>query len=225
MCLQGKESEVEPKESVRVSSARSVKKSTSIAKLDPELCDGLLCVRGRLRQAPIELEQRRPVRLPKNHYVIDLIVRHYHLLSGHCGQDYVLSLIKKSYWIIKGRVAVRRVVSRCFSCRRRQAPSGAQKMADLPVDRVTPKNPGSVLWALIVFARFGSRGPEVKLSYMESYSCLATSAMHLEVAQSMHTDSFVNSMRRFLPRRGIPEVMRSDNGLNFVAGNKELREK
>ena len=64
VCLQGKESEVEPKESVRVSSARSVKKSSSIAKLDPELRDGLLCVGGRLRQAPIEQEQRHPVLLP-----------------------------------------------------------------------------------------------------------------------------------------------------------------
>ena len=46
----------------------------------------------------------------------------------------------------------------------------------------------------------------------------------LEVAQSMDTDSFVNSMRRFIARRGIPKVMRSDNGSNFVGGNKALQE-
>ena len=144
MCLQGKESEVELKKSVRASRARSVKKSSSIAKLDPELRDGLLCVGGRLRHAPIEQERRHPVILPKKHHVVDLIVRHYHLLSGHSGQEYVLSLIRKSYWIIKGRVAVRRVVNHCLSCRRRQAPFGAQKMADLPADRVTPsKSPFS----------------------------------------------------------------------------------
>ena len=86
-----------------------------------------------MRYAPIEQERRHLVILPKNHHVVDLIVRHYHLLSGHSGQQYVLSLIRKSYWIIKGRV-----VNRCFSCRQRQAPFGAQKMADLPTDRVTP---------------------------------------------------------------------------------------
>ena len=101
MCLQGKESEAEPKELVRVSSARSVKKSSSIAKLDPELRDGLLCVGGRLKQAPIGKEQRQPVLLPKKHSGIDLIVRHYHLLSGNSGQKYVLSLIRKSSWILK----------------------------------------------------------------------------------------------------------------------------
>ncbi|PFX28501.1 hypothetical protein AWC38_SpisGene6805 [Stylophora pistillata] len=141
VCLQDKESEVVHKKSVRASRTLSVKKSSSIAKLDPELRNGLLCVGGRLRHAPIEQERRHPIILPKNHHVVDLIVRHYHLLSGHSGQEYVLSLIRKSYWIIKGRVAVRRVVNRCLSCRRRQAPSGAQKMADLPTDRVTPDKP------------------------------------------------------------------------------------
>ena len=46
----------------------------------------------------------------------------------------------------------------------------------------------------------------------------------MEVAQSMDTDSFLNSLRRFIARRGIPEVMRSDNGSNFVGGSKELQE-
>jgi len=31
-------------------------------------------------------------------------------------------------------------------------------------------------------------------------------------------------MRRFIARRSVPEVMRSDNGSNFVGGCKELRE-
>ncbi|XP_044180257.1 uncharacterized protein LOC122961557 [Acropora millepora] len=97
VCLLDKESEVELKKSVRASCARSVKNSSLIAKLDPVLRDGLLCVGGRLRRAPIEQEQRHPVILPKKHHVVDLIVRHYHLLSGHSGQEYVLSLIRKSY--------------------------------------------------------------------------------------------------------------------------------
>ena len=52
------------------------------------------------------------------------------------------------------------------------------------------------------------------------YACLATRAIHLEVAQSMDGESFANSMSRFIARRGIPEVMRSDNGSNFVEEKK-----
>lgn len=225
VCLLDKESEVELKKSVRASCARSVKNSSSIAKLDPVLRDGLLCVGGRLRRAPIEQERRHPVILPKKHHVVDLIVRHYHLLSGHSGQEYVLSLIRKSYWIIKGRVAVRRVLSRCFSCRRRQAPFGAQKMADLTAERVTPDKPPFTFVGVDCFGPFWVKRARSQVKrYGVLYTCLATRAIHLEVAQSMDSDSFVNSMRRFIARRGIPEVMRSDNGSNFVGGNKELRE-
>ena len=178
-----------------------------------------------MRHAPIEQEQRHPVILPKKHHVVDLIVRHYHLLSGHSGQEYVLSLIRKSYWIIKGRVAVRRVVNRCFTCRRGQAPPGVQKMADLPADRVTPNKPPFSFVGVDCFGPFWVKRARSQVKrYGVLFTCLATRAIHLEVAQSMDTDSFVNSMRRFIARRGIPEVMRSDNGSNFVGGNKELRE-
>lgn len=225
VCLLDNESEVELKKSVRASCARSVKNSSTIAKLDPVLRDGLLCVGGRLRCAPIEQELRLPVILPKKHHVVDLIVRHYHLLSGHSGQEYVPSLIRKSYWIIKGRVTVRRVLSRCFSCRRRQAPSGAQRMADLPAERVTPDKSPFTFVGVDCFGPFWVKRARSQVKrYRVLYTCLATRAIHLEVAQSMDSDSFVNSMRRFIARRGIPEVMRSDNGSNFIGGNKELRE-
>ena len=36
--------------------------------------------------------------------------------------------------------------------------------------------------------------------------------------------SFINALRRFIARRGCPEQIRSDNGGNFVKGEKELRE-
>ena len=44
----------------------------------------------------------------------------------------------------------------------------------------------------------------------------------LEVTHSLDTDSFLNALRRFMARRGKPEQIRSDNGGNFVKGNKEI---
>ena len=40
----------------------------------------------------------------------------------------------------------------------------------------------------------------------------------------MDTESFINALRRFIARRRRPEEIRSDNGGNFVKGEKELRE-
>ena len=40
----------------------------------------------------------------------------------------------------------------------------------------------------------------------------------------MDADSFLNAFSRMASRRGIPEVMFSDNGGNFVKADKELKD-
>ena len=49
-------------------------------------------------------------------------------------------------------------------------------------------------------------------------------AIHIEKLDSLEADSFINAFVRICARRGVPEKVRSDNGTNFVGGEKELRE-
>ena len=44
----------------------------------------------------------------------------------------------------------------------------------------------------------------------------------MEIAYALDTDSFLNAFYRMVKRRGLPREMLSDNGGNFVGGNKEL---
>lgn len=37
-------------------------------------------------------------------------------------------------------------------------------------------------------------------------------------------ESFIAALKRFISRRGCPANMYSDNGTNFVAANKEIKE-
>ena len=67
------------------------------------------------------------------------------------------------------------------------------------------------------------RGRSETKRYGVLFTCLTIHAIHIEVVHSLDTDSFINSMCRFIARRGQPEQMRSDNGGNFVRGEKELR--
>ena len=100
---------------------RAVKKSSSIVKLDPILVNGILRVGGLLHYSSISSEARHPAILPKHHYISNLIAQQYHRISGHSGLEHTLSLIRQGYWIIQARVSLRRIISSCFSCRRRQA--------------------------------------------------------------------------------------------------------
>jgi hypothetical protein len=201
-----------------------VKKSSPIYNLDPQLIDGILRVGGRLKNAPIPRESKHPIIVPKNNHISNLIVRYYHQISAHAGREHVLSLLRERFWIVGARIMVKRILNNCVDCRKRQGPRGEQKMADLPKDRVIPNNPPFTFVGVDCFGPFlVKKGRSLVKRYGVLFTCLMIQAIHIEIAYSLDTDSFLQSMRRFIARRGHPEVMRSDNGTNFVAGEKELR--
>ncbi len=203
-----------------------VGKSSCLRSLNPILKHDLLCVGGRLKHMPDQFEAlKNPVILPKRHHIVDILIRHYHLQSGHSGIEYVLSKIRENYWIVKGRVSVRRVLGSCFDCRRRFQRPNQQKMADLPPDRIVPDHPPFTFVGVDCFGPFMvKRGRAMVKRYGVLFTCLTMRAVHIEVAQTMETDSFINALRRFMARRGKPAEMRSDNGTNFKGGNRELSE-
>jgi len=55
------------------------------------------------------------------------------------------------------------------------------------------------------------------------FTCLTTRAIHIEVAHSLTTNSFIAAFQRFTSMRGMPKNVFSDNGTNIVSGDKELR--
>ena len=204
----------------------AVKISSNLRSLDPVLKDDLLCVGGRLKLAPYEFDaSRNPVILPKSHYVSDIIIQEYHYASGHFGHEYVLSLIREKYWIIQARVPIKRIVRNCFKCKRRRSEPMKQKMADLPEDRVSPDKPPFSAVGVDYFGPFlVKRGRALVKRYGVVFTCLAIRAVHIEIAYSLDTNSFINALKRFIARRGNPDVIRSDNGTNLRGGERELRE-
>nr|XP_012235986.1 PREDICTED: uncharacterized protein LOC105680090 [Linepithema humile] len=60
--------------------------------------------------------------------------------------------------------------------------------------------------------------------YMAIFVCMATKAVHIELAVDLSTEAFLNVLKRFISRRGCPSDVFSDNGLNFVGAARELNE-
>ena len=204
--------------------AKSVNKSSSISRLDPIMKDGLLLVGGRLRHTTIQTEARNPIILPKKSHVVDLIVRNCHEIFGHVGREHVLSLLREKFWLVGGRTTVRRVLNACFTCKKRNQLPMAQKMADLPPERVASQEPPFTYVGVDCFGPFHvKRGRCLEKRYGVLFTCLTIRAVHVEIAHSLDTSSFINALRRFIARRGVPQEIRSDNGTNFTSADKELR--
>ena len=206
---------------------KSVKKDSALYKLDPlMMANGTLCVGGRLKHSPsISDEAKHPVILPKSHHVVDLIIRHEHESHAHVGKEHVLSLLQERCWIIHGRSAVRGVLNNCVTCRRIVARRGEQKMSDLPPDRITSEKPPFTFVGVDLFGPFVvKRGRSEMKRYGCLFTCLVIRAVHIEVVFSLDSDSFLNALQRFISRRGRPVQIRSDNGTNFRAGDRELKQ-
>ncbi|XP_035990660.1 uncharacterized protein LOC118562391 [Fundulus heteroclitus] len=56
------------------------------------------------------------------------------------------------------------------------------------------------------------------------FKCMTTRCVHLDLLESLDTNTFLMSLRRFISRRGKPFELLSDNGTNFTGGYRELRE-
>ncbi|XP_077869335.1 uncharacterized protein LOC144360537 [Saccoglossus kowalevskii] len=98
-------------------------------------------------------------------------------------------------------------------------------MIDLSADRITPDEPPFTRVGVDYFGpiEVKQRRSTVK-RYGVIFTCLAIRVVHIEKADSMSTDSYINALRKFISRRDSVKELRSDNGTNVVGALKQLRE-
>ena len=88
-------------------------------------------------------------------------------------------------------------------------------MPELPSDRLQ-ESPPFQYCGVDLFGPFTIQKYKKELKrYGVMFTCLCIRAIHIKVAQSLETDSFI-LLIRFIGRRGNMCLMRSYNGTNFV---------
>ncbi|XP_023807806.1 uncharacterized protein LOC111946881 [Oryzias latipes] len=159
------------------------------------------------------------------HPVTRLLIRQADSDLKHPGAERLFAEVRRKYWILRGREAVRREQRSCPECQRWRAQPITPKMADLPLSRLRLNQPPFFSTGVDCF------GPmQVKIGRRNEkrwgllFKCLTTRAVHIEVLSSINTDSFLMALRRFVSRRGKPAEILCDQGTNFRGGERELRE-
>jgi len=168
-----------------------MKRTSSLHTLDPFLdSNGVLRVGGRIKT---------PIILRKAGHVTTLIIRHVHEKTQHSVRGVTLNeLCTNGYWIINGNAAVQHFISKCVSCRYLRGSTGEQKMANLPKSRLEPAPPFTYC-AVDYFGPWHVKeGRKEVKRYGALFTCMASRSIHIEVAHSMETDSFLQALRRFI---------------------------
>ncbi|XP_077966576.1 uncharacterized protein LOC144420798 [Styela clava] len=200
----------------------------SIAKLDPIIPDGILRIGGGgggLDKAPISFEMRHPIILPNDHHLTRLIFDFYHKKVGHSSVSHTWNVIREKYWITRPRATIRHELNKCVTCRKANTRQGEQLMAELPSARLKVGQPPFYSTGIDFFGPYLiKRGRSEIKRYGCIFTCLTTRAVHIELAEVLSTDAFINALRRFMARRSKPFELHSDNGSNFVGAQRILRE-
>ena len=212
---------------VNLVSEETLQKKPALKKfrsLNPYLVDGILRVGGRLQRSNLSMQEKHPVILPAQHPITALIVMMYHEREGHMGCSQVLTAIYRQYWILNGRSAVNNILKSCVKCRFWKVSPSRQQMGNLPADRVNKSNPFKAVGTDLMGPLTIRCGRNSLKRYVCIFNCLATRAVHFEIVQSLEASAFIQAFRRFCNRRNVnPTDMYSDNGGNFVAAERELK--
>ena len=207
-----------------LASKQRVSSSSAILRLDPFMAEGLLRVGGRLANAHLPEETRHPLLLPKKSHVTILIIQDLHKKLGHVGRNHVIAASREKYWVVNANSTVRHAIGKCVTCRKLRRCPEVQKMGDLPADRCNVSSPFECT-GVDFFGPFRvKQGRKVVKRYGVIFTCLASRSVHLKIASSLDSSSFINALRRFIARRGPVSLLRCDNGTNFVGAERELRD-
>uniref|UniRef100_A0A183JQR5 Integrase_H2C2 domain-containing protein n=1 Tax=Schistosoma curassoni TaxID=6186 RepID=A0A183JQR5_9TREM len=167
-------------------------RQSSIRDLNPFMLEGKIRVEGRLQLSCLPFETKYPIIFPNNHFVTDMIIMHYHLINAHVGVTQTLSSIRGEYWIVRGYSTVRKVLKRCYLCRRLYPTPCSRIMAPLPEYRAESHSPPFSQVGVDYFGPFyPKQGRVVEKRYGCLFICLSIKAVHIEMAYSLDTDSFL----------------------------------
>ncbi|KHJ77470.1 hypothetical protein OESDEN_22910, partial [Oesophagostomum dentatum] len=182
---------------------------------------GILVCRGRLGNSDLQETAKNRIFIAPNTALAQLIIEDCHG-KLHRSTAHTMAEVRMKYWIPRLRQQVTKVIQKCVACQKvNNLPFRYPKMKDLPARRTTK----SRTFEHVGLDYFGplkvkNDAKQVTKAYGCILTCATTRLIHLELVSDNTTTAFVNAMRRFIARRGIPASITCDNAPTFALGEK-----
>ncbi|KAG7299296.1 hypothetical protein JYU34_016216 [Plutella xylostella] len=208
---------------------REIKSKSKILSLRPQLDEeGIMRVGGRIKNAYINPEMKHPIIIPTKGKLTELLIRHGHEHTYHGGPKITSAFLRQKYWIVGGNREIKKQLRLCVTCRKHSPSKADQLMGDLPEHRINASRPFyhtrlDFTGHIMVKANKG-RGIKTSKGYIAVFVCMVTKAVHLELVSDLSTSALLAAVRRMAGRRGTPRNLYSDNGTNFIGGNRVLQQ-
>ena len=170
---------------------------------------------------------QNPILLDKKLHLSTLIVMDAHKRVIHDGVKETLAELRSTYWLVRGRQFIRKLIHGCVVCRKLEGkPCQGIPPPPLPEYRVQQSRPfqtTGVDFAGPLYVRTSDAVGNLKV-WLCLYTCCSTRAVHLDLVRNMTATTFMRSFRRFTARRATPSRMVSDNGKTFKSASTIIKD-
>ena len=220
------------KEKRDLKTCQSVNKDSKLSEMNVFLDENEL-LRSKTRlilSEELTYDEKNPVILPSGCPIIEKFILNLHVNLGHASANYLLSVMREHFKILKSKREIKRIINTCLTKRCTKAQPLGQQMGPLPTQRMDQLE----CFAHCSTDLFGPMyvkhtckwekcvHPKETKVWGCIFTCLQSRAIHLEIVDNLSAEEFILALRRFISRVGIPKTLFSDNGTNFVAASKEL---
>ncbi len=173
---------------------------------------------GRMSNSCLSPAAQTPILLDKKHHLAALIVMDAHKRVMHNGVKETLTELRSTYWLVRGRQFVRKLIHDCVICRKLEGKHcqgiPPPPLPEYRVQQSRPFQTTGVDFAGPLHVKTSDAAGTSK-AWLCLYTCCTTRALHLDLVPDMTATTFMNSFRRFTARRGTPNRMISDNAKTF----------
>jgi len=231
--FQAVQNESFPKEIALIRNQKELKIESPLYKLLPYIDDkGILRAQTRIPKNDenvkrFTLDKINPIILPREHHFTKLIILKYHDSMAHHNEKTVVVNLIQRFFIPKIKRTVNTVIKKhCLACKISKVKPKAPRMGDVPSHRLAYYVPAfsyaivDLLGPVLVKVTRNVRAKR----YILVYSCLTTRAVHLELIERLDADATLRALQNTFNLRGVPIRICSDNGTNFVASSRIIKE-